>query len=85
MAPSAPVRFFESSSADSLDYSYNSNPVAAITSYSMLMHKHTKQQMDAAKSASRRRSGDATVDAQASLSKQGSIDSTTTGVSREPL
>jgi len=69
MAASAPIRFFESSSIDSSDHSCDSNPVAAIISYSKLMHMHTKQQMDAAKRVSRRRSGDATVNAQASLSK----------------
>jgi hypothetical protein len=56
--------------------------VAAMTSYSKLMHLHTKKQMDAAKRASRRRSGDSTTDASATLTKEGSIESTSTASSR---
>ena len=67
---------YNSASGDSFDY--EADPVAAMTSYSKLMHLHTKKQMDAAKRASRRRSPDAAVDAHTSLPKEGSIDSTST-------
>lgn len=75
MASEAPMQHI-SPSGDTFDYEVD--PVAAMTSYSKLMHLHTKKQMDAAKRASRRRSPDAAVDAHNSLTKEGSIDSTST-------
>ena len=63
-----------SSSTSQVDY--DSDPVQAMTSYSQLMHMHTKKQMDAAKRVSRRRSGDSGVKAEATITKEGSIDST---------
>lgn len=66
-------------------YEYNADPVAAMTFYANSMHIHTKKQMEAAKRAFRRRSGDATVEAQNTLQKEASIDSTSsasTGSSR---
>jgi hypothetical protein len=64
-------------------YDYETDPVAAITSYSKVMHLHTKNQMDAAKRASRRRNGDSTNDVQATLVKEGSIHSTTSTTSSQ--
>ena len=74
MASETPVQYISTSGNS---YNYEADPVAAMTSYAKLMHLHTKKQMDAAKRASRRRSGDSTSDAQASFPKQGSIDSNT--------
>lgn len=62
---------------------YETDPVAAITSYAKVMHLHTKNQMDAAKRASRRRNGDAANDVQAALMKEGSIHSTTSNTSSQ--
>ncbi|EXJ93482.1 hypothetical protein A1O1_01874 [Capronia coronata CBS 617.96] len=45
-------------------FNYDADPVEAMTSYSRLMHLHTKQQMDAATQAARRRSPSAGVDSQ---------------------
>jgi hypothetical protein len=64
-------------------YNYETDPVAAITSYAKVMHLHTKNQMDAAKRASRRRNGDAVNDVQAALMKEGSIHSTTSNTSSQ--
>ncbi|KAJ4503799.1 hypothetical protein HRR83_005568 [Exophiala dermatitidis] len=53
---------------------YEADPVAAMTSYSRMMHLHTRQQMDAATRSARRRSPSHGVDAhggQSGLSKQG--------------
>ena len=61
---------------------YDTNPVAAMASYSRLMHTHTKKQMDAAMLASRRRNGDDAVDPSAHLTKEGSLDSTSTSGSK---
>ena len=58
-------------------YGYETDPVAAITSYAKVMHLHTKKQMDAAKRASRRRNGDGANDVQATLTEEGNIHSTT--------
>lgn len=56
---------------------YGSDPVAAMTSYSRTMHQHTKQQMEAATKSARRRSigNNNLVDAEASLTKEGSMSS----------
>ena len=52
---------------------FDSDPVTAMTSYSRMMHVHTKQQMEAATKTSHRRSSSASpVDAQASLNKSSS-------------
>ena len=75
MASEAPMQY-TNASGDSFDY--EADPVAAMTSYSKLMHLHTKKQMDAAKRASRRRTPDAAIDAHSPLTKEGSIESTTT-------
>jgi hypothetical protein len=72
MASASPVQYL-STSGD--PYDYEANPVAAMTSYSKLMHLHTKKQMDAAKRASRRRSDDSTADAQSTPTKETSIES----------
>jgi hypothetical protein len=63
--------------------SYETDPVAAITSYAKVMHLHTKKQMDAAKRASRRRNGDGANDSQATLMEEGSIHSTTRNTSSQ--
>ena len=38
-------------------FDYESDPTVAFTSYSKMMHDHTRQQMEAARRSSRRRSG----------------------------
>jgi hypothetical protein len=43
-------------------FDYDSDPIAAMTSYSRMMHSHTQQQMDAATRAARRRSPPAADD-----------------------
>ena len=75
MASETPTQYLNGAN-DS--YEYEGDPVAAMTSYAKLMHIHTKKQMDAAKRASRRRSGDSTTEAPL---KEGSIDSTSTSTS----
>ncbi|KIX98646.1 uncharacterized protein Z520_05947 [Fonsecaea multimorphosa CBS 102226] len=45
------------------NFSYESDPIAAMTSYARMMHMHTKQQMDAATRSARRRSPPIGVDA----------------------
>jgi hypothetical protein len=62
-------------------YGYETDPVAAITSYAKVMHLHTKRQMDAAKRASRRQSGDSANNVPATLTKEGSMHSTTSSTS----
>jgi hypothetical protein len=72
MASASPVQYL--STSDDPD-DYKADPVATMTSYSKLMHLYTKKQMDAAKRASRRRNDDSTADAQSTLTKEASIDS----------
>jgi hypothetical protein len=78
MTADTTVQYLGSSSNS---YNYESDPVAAMTSYSKLMHLHTKKQMDAAKRASRRRSDESANDVQATLTKESSICSTTSSTS----
>ncbi|KIW29772.1 uncharacterized protein PV07_05560 [Cladophialophora immunda] len=54
------------------NFNYESDPIAAMTSYARMMHMHTKQQMDAATRSARRRSPPVGVDAHTNggLSKQ---------------
>ncbi len=73
MTADTPVQYLGSSGNS---YDFESDRVAAMNSYAKLMHLHTKKQMDAAKRASRRRSGESANDVQATLTKEGSIHST---------
>lgn len=67
MASEAPIQYL-STSGDPFDY--DTDLVAAMTSYSRIMYIHTKKQMDAAIRASQLRKGDATVDPPAHLTKE---------------
>lgn len=58
-------------SRPSQPFDYESDPIAAMSTYARMMHSHTKQQMDAATRSARRRSPQPTG-AQASLSLQSS-------------
>jgi len=78
MTADTPVQYLGSSGNSS---NYESDAVAAMTSYAKLMHLHTKKQMDAAKRASRRRSGESANDVQATPTQEGSIHSTTSSTS----
>ncbi|OCT52609.1 hypothetical protein CLCR_11096 [Cladophialophora carrionii] len=68
----AAVEYLTSPQHETLDY--ESDPIAAMTSYSRMMHSHTKSQMDAATRSARRRSSSSStgVNAHANtgLSKQ---------------
>ena len=55
--------------SETLDY--ESDPIAAMSSYARMMHSHTQQQMEAATRSARRRSPVA-ADAHNSLSQQSS-------------
>ncbi|KIX09822.1 uncharacterized protein Z518_00903 [Rhinocladiella mackenziei CBS 650.93] len=68
-------------SHDGLDY--EADPVAEMTSYSRMMHLHTKKQMDAVARSARRRSSPSGVDAhaQTGLSKQTTHSSTSSASS----
>lgn len=78
MQPTTELRFPSLHSFDD-----ESDPVAAMTEYSRVMHSHTMKQMENARRASRRRDADsAVVSADIQLHKE---DSMSSGASRESV
>eukprot|EP00249_Psilotum_nudum_P035710 c56910_g1_i1 orf=130-354(+) len=68
------VEYLTSPSQGSFDF--DQDPLEAVTSYSRLMHLHTKAQMDSSCRSLRRKSPTSDViSAQAGLAKQNSMDS----------
>lgn len=75
MPSTTEVRFPSSTSHD-----YESDPVAAMTEYSRIMHSHTLKQMESARRASRRRDADSSaVSANVQLRKGDSMSSNSSG------
>jgi hypothetical protein len=57
-------------------YDFESDPVAAMTEYSRVMHSHTMKQMENARRASRRRDAEkGTISTETQLRKEDSISS----------
>lgn len=70
-------------------YEYDSDPVAAMTSYSKVMHQHTKRQMEAATTSGRRRTSSSdpipSLPGSEAVNKQSSISSLDSITSRSSM